>query len=131
MGFFGPFHHSRGGIHIDWIYRNPKPIAQIEDELVRAKKAHDDFVNSWFDLNDLAQVFFFVSFQKSDDPQLICGLQETCNALLVRCDRWIRFRTAVTVQLRNQFMYNLSMRGYLGVMEVDHENGTIELRVCL
>jgi len=28
-------------------------------------------------------------------------------------------------------MYNLSMRGYLGVMEVDHENGTIELRVCL
>jgi hypothetical protein len=28
-------------------------------------------------------------------------------------------------------MYNLSLRGYLGVMEVDHENGTIGLRVCL
>jgi len=58
-------------------------------------------------------------------------LQETCNALYVRCDKWVRFRTAVTVQLKNQFMYNLSLRGYLGVMEVDHENGTIELRVCL
>jgi hypothetical protein len=28
-------------------------------------------------------------------------------------------------------MYNLSLRGYLGMMEVDHEDGTIELRVCL
>ncbi|KIM39560.1 hypothetical protein M413DRAFT_29277 [Hebeloma cylindrosporum] len=89
--------------------RNPKPIGQIEDELERAKQAHDDFVNSWFDLNDLAE--------------------ETRNALYVRCDRWVLFRTAVTVQLKNQFMYNLSLRGYLGTMEVDHENGTIELRI--
>ena len=119
-----------GRIHIDWVYRNPKPIAQIEDELIRAKKAHDDFVNSWFDLKDLAKVFLL--FKKVMTLNLyLCGLQETCNALLVRCDRWLRFRTAVTVQLRNQFMYNLSLRGYLGMMEVDHEDGTIELRVCL
>ena len=61
----------QGGIHIDWIHRNPKPIAQIEDELERAKKAHDDFVNSWFDLSDLAQVRFFFSFQKRDGPRLM------------------------------------------------------------
>ena len=46
-------------------YRNPKPIAQIEDELERAKRAHDEFVNSWYELSDLAQVcLFFSPFKK-------------------------------------------------------------------
>jgi len=38
---------------------------QIEDELERAKKAHDEFVNSWYDLNDLAQVCLDVPLSKN------------------------------------------------------------------
>ncbi|KAH7914283.1 hypothetical protein BJ138DRAFT_1000546, partial [Hygrophoropsis aurantiaca] len=51
-------------------------------------------------------------------------------SLVIRLSRWQEFRRHIALRCKLVFQYHLSNRGYYGKVLFDHQNQTLQLKVC-
>lgn len=51
-------------------------------------------------------------------------------SLIVRINRWQEFRSHIALRCKHVFQFHLSQRGYYGKILFNHDQGSLQLRVC-